>query len=174
MMMWRNDKGFTLVEVLAVVAILGAIMGVMSMSVISIMRIAPANNDRAVALRQVQNAGYWITRDILTASDVNVDSDPGTPQFLTLTVPLTPATDKTVVYELQTVSGTIKKLMRIEQDTGQQRLIAEKVFYDPPSPDSTGASYVSPEFTLTVTAIVSGAEKVSRQYAATQRVLLSP
>jgi prepilin-type N-terminal cleavage/methylation domain-containing protein len=71
-----NQKGFTLIEVLVTVGILGAIMGVMSMTVMSIMIIAPRSSNWAIALRQVQNAGYWISRDVLMSENVTVD-EPG-------------------------------------------------------------------------------------------------
>jgi len=67
----RNQKGFTLIEVLVTVGILGAIMGVMAMTVVTIMIISPKSNDQVIALRQVQNAGYWISRDVLGAKEVS-------------------------------------------------------------------------------------------------------
>jgi len=67
----RNQKGFTLIEVLVVVGILGAIMGVMAMTVVTIMIVSPKSNDQVIALRQVQNAGYWISRDVLGAKEVS-------------------------------------------------------------------------------------------------------
>ena len=72
----RSEKGFTLIELLVTVGILGAIMGVMSMVVTSIMIITPRTNDWAITLRQVQNAGYWISRDVLMSENVTVD-EPG-------------------------------------------------------------------------------------------------
>jgi len=69
----RNQKGFTLIEVLVAVGILGAIMGVMAMTVVTIMIISPKSNDQVIALRQVQNAGYWISRDVLGAKEVSPD-----------------------------------------------------------------------------------------------------
>ena len=78
-----NQKGFTLIEVLVTVGILGAIMGVLSMTVISIMIITPRTNDWAIALRQVQNAGYWISRDVLMSQIVTPAQNPGDP-FLAL------------------------------------------------------------------------------------------
>ncbi len=74
-----NQKGFTLIEVLVTVGILGAIMGVLSMTVISIMIITPRTNDWAIALRQVQNAGYWISRDVLMSQIVTPAQNPGDP-----------------------------------------------------------------------------------------------
>ena len=67
----RGEKGFTLIEVLVVVGILGAIMGVMAMTIMTIMIVSPKSNDQVIALRQVQNAGYWISRDVLMAKEVS-------------------------------------------------------------------------------------------------------
>lgn len=71
-----NEKGFTLIEMLVVIVILGAIMSVMSMTVIMIMKVSRQSNDYAIALRQVQNAGYWISRDAQMAQTVVTD-EPG-------------------------------------------------------------------------------------------------
>lgn len=67
----RNQKGFTLIEVLVTIGILGAIMGVMSMTVVTIMKISSQSNDQITVLRQVQNAGYWISRDVQMAKEVS-------------------------------------------------------------------------------------------------------
>ncbi|MBM3155618.1 MAG: prepilin-type N-terminal cleavage/methylation domain-containing protein [Chloroflexi bacterium] len=66
-----QNRGLTLVELLVAIAIGTAIMGVMSMSIASIMKITPLNNDRVITLNQVQNAGYWVSRDVLMAQVVD-------------------------------------------------------------------------------------------------------
>jgi prepilin-type N-terminal cleavage/methylation domain-containing protein len=66
-----EDRGFTLIELLVTLAIGTAIVGVMSMSITSIMKVTPLNNDRVITLNQVQNAGYWISRDVQMAQVVN-------------------------------------------------------------------------------------------------------
>jgi len=71
-----GNRGFTLIELLVTMAIGTAIVGVMSMSIVSMMKIAPLNTDRSVVLQQVQNAGYWISRDVQMAQVVNLD-EPG-------------------------------------------------------------------------------------------------
>jgi len=80
-MLKTTEKGFTLIEVLVTLAILGAIMGVMSAAVITIMRVHSQNTEWNVNLRQVQNAGHWISRDALMAQVV---SDNKTGVFLAL------------------------------------------------------------------------------------------
>jgi prepilin-type N-terminal cleavage/methylation domain-containing protein len=67
----RSSRGFTLMEVLVVLGIGTAIAGAMSMSIASITEITPLNNNRALTLRQVQNAGFWISRDVQMAQVVN-------------------------------------------------------------------------------------------------------
>jgi prepilin-type N-terminal cleavage/methylation domain-containing protein len=65
-----TEKGFTLIEMLVAMAIAGAIMGVMSAAVITIIRTTAQNDEWNVNLRQVQNAGHWITSDALMAQAV--------------------------------------------------------------------------------------------------------
>jgi prepilin-type N-terminal cleavage/methylation domain-containing protein len=67
----RREKGFTIIELLVSLAILGAIMGVMSAAVIIIMKTSSQNNEWNINLRQVQNAGYWISKDALMAQVVD-------------------------------------------------------------------------------------------------------
>jgi prepilin-type N-terminal cleavage/methylation domain-containing protein len=76
-----TEKGFTLIEMLVTLSIAAAIMGVMSASVITIFRTNAQNDEWNVNIRQVQNAGQWITRDALMAQVV---SDNTTGVFLRL------------------------------------------------------------------------------------------
>ena len=71
-----SEKGFTLIEVLVALAILGAIMTVTSAAVVILTRTSTQNNEWNFNLRQVQNAGHWISRDALMARVV-VTPTPG-------------------------------------------------------------------------------------------------
>jgi prepilin-type N-terminal cleavage/methylation domain-containing protein len=71
-----NQKGFTLIEILVALAIAGVILGVTSAAVITIIKTSSQNDEWNVNLRQVQNAGHWITRDALMAQVVS-DNTPG-------------------------------------------------------------------------------------------------
>jgi prepilin-type N-terminal cleavage/methylation domain-containing protein len=81
----QNEKGFTLIEVLVALAITAVMIPVMAMSTATILR----NNQQAVAhnivLQQVNNAGYWISRDVQTAKNVTLTEPSGFP--LTLVIP---------------------------------------------------------------------------------------
>jgi prepilin-type N-terminal cleavage/methylation domain-containing protein len=167
-----GENGFTLFELLITLSILGAITGVMAMTIMIFMKVGPESNDRAIALRQVQNAGYWISRDVLEAGNIIVDEDPGTTEFMTLNIRTSITDNKTVVYDLGDMAGGLKKLMRTDQDTGNQILVAEYLYYDPvgdPDNSTDVSTYVSPSFKIQIAAI-SGDAMVIREYEATQRV----
>jgi prepilin-type N-terminal cleavage/methylation domain-containing protein len=69
-----TEKGFTLIEVVIALALAGAIMGVMSASISTILRTTAQNDEWNVNLRQVQNAGHWITNDALMAQAVSTNT----------------------------------------------------------------------------------------------------
>jgi len=170
----RGEKGFTLIEVLVVVGILGAIMGVMAMTVMTIMIVSPKSNDHVIALRQVQNAGYWISRDTQMAQ--NIHTNLTAPEFLILTW-----TDwdlsgggniyHSVTYTLEDMPDGVKKLMRRHQDSegeDEQILIAEYIYYDPggdPDNSTKIIDYQNPTLTVRMTA-TSGEVTVIREYEA--------
>jgi len=162
-----TEKGFTLIELLVGIAILAFVVGAASMTVITMMRLSPQSNNWAIALRQVQNAGYWISRDVQSSNAVN--TSPPSPKFLVFTIPTGPSTSKQVEYEFEG-SGNLKKLTR--KDTGQTMMVAQYIYYNPGDPDnSTKATYDSTSRKLTfTTAATSGKTTVTRQYEATQRV----
>jgi prepilin-type N-terminal cleavage/methylation domain-containing protein len=164
-----NEKGVTLIELLVAIAILGAIVSVISMTISTVIKTSPLSNNWAIALRQVQNAGYWISRDVQMSKEVTVDQDPATPEFLTLIQPEWDAgsgavVDKTFVYEFENMSDSLKRLMRTDLDTAGQTMIAEYIY-------NTDAIYNTENHKLTVTiTAISGNATVSRQYEAAPRV----
>jgi len=165
-----DEKGFTLLELLVALSIAAFVVAAASMTIITMMRLSPQSNNWAIALRQVQNTGYWISRDVQMAQgEITVGT--GTPTFLTLTVPeweTDEVVPKTVVYEFEDMSGE-QWLVRTESIGGSivgQTAIAQYISM----PDTT-ATYddVTRTLTLKVTAI-SGNVPVTKRYETTQRV----
>jgi len=168
--MRQAENGFSLIEVIVVTAVVALIAGAASMTMFQVVKSTESSNDRMTAGNQVQNAGYWISRDAQMAESVTTD-DLTPPYFLILKW-----TDwgydedsiyHSVVYSLEDVSGGIGKLKRTHQDsvgTDEQRLVAEYVYYNPSDPDNTTkASYESRVLTLKLVAVFGDAEE-TREY----------
>ena len=165
-----SERGFTLIELVVGLSIAAFVVGAASMTTITMMRLTPQNNDWAVALRQVQNAGYWISHDVQTAQgDITVGD--GNPTFLTLTVPeweTDAVVNKTVVYEFEDMPDGLKRLMRNNQTDVEETMIAENI-----SNAVAEFTVASGMLTFTITA-TSGSAEVSRNYEAMQRVPAPP
>lgn len=171
-----DEKGFSLIEVLVVVAILGAIMGVMAMTINTIPKVSGESNDRALALRQVQNAGYWISRDTQMAQSVIADNLTS-PKFLIFKwtewdIGGTESIYHAVTYNLEDMPGGMKKLMRNHQDSlmpEEEILIAEYIYYNPGDAETTEViDYQNPALEVRITAIYGDAT-ISRDYEASRR-----
>jgi prepilin-type N-terminal cleavage/methylation domain-containing protein len=161
-----GEKGFTLLELLVALSIAAFVIAAASMTIITMMRLSPQSNNWAVALRQVQNTGYWISRDVMMSDTVT----PGTGDtFLTLTQPqINNSPPKNIVYQFANIDGE-QWLVRTESIGGSivgQTAIAQYISM----PDTT-ATYddVTRTLTLKVTAI-SGNVPVTKRYETAQRV----
>ncbi|MCJ7655339.1 MAG: type II secretion system GspH family protein [Dehalococcoidia bacterium] len=165
-----GERGFTLIELVVGLSIAAFVVSAASMTTVTMMRLTPQNNDWAVALRQVQNAGHWISHDIQTAQgDITVGT--GNPTFLTLTVPeweTDEVVNKTVVYEFEDMPDGLKRLMRNNQTDVEETVIAENI-----SNAVADFTVASGMLTFTITA-TSGTATVARDYEAMQRVPPAP
>ena len=86
--MKRGQKGFTLVEVLVVVAILGVIAVPLAYTTITLLTNPARSNDENVVLQQVRNVGDWISRDVQMARSVTASDPPSGGFPLTLQIPV--------------------------------------------------------------------------------------
>lgn len=160
-----DEKGFTLLELLVAIPIVVFVVGASSMAIITLMRVGPSSTNWAYALRQVQNAGYWISRDAQMSQGTITVGD-GNPTFLTMTVPqdANPAHNKQIVYDFQDIASLSSGLKLVRND-GNTIMIAEYISI-PTSP-----VYNSGNRTLTFTIrATSGNVPVTKTYEATQRV----
>jgi type II secretory pathway pseudopilin PulG len=164
----KGEKGFTLIELIIGISIAVFVVGAASMAIITMMRLSPRNSDWAIALRQVQNAGWWISRDVqMSQGDIDIGTGA---TYLTLTLPQdqNPAHNKQIVYEFQDMSDGLKRLSRNDQVT--QIMVAEYIsiptspIYDP----------VNHTLTFTIEATSGNVPPVFRTYEATQRVPAAP
>jgi prepilin-type N-terminal cleavage/methylation domain-containing protein len=155
----KSEKGFTLLELIVAISIAAFVTAAASMTIVTMMRLSPQNNNWAIALRQVQDTGYWISQDVLMSQTIVLGSGS---TYLTLTQPQTTSPPKTVVYQWQNMSGG-ERLLR--NDGTNTTMIAEYITSHP-QPD-----YSSDNRTLTFSITATfGNVPVTRQYEATQRV----
>ncbi len=159
-----GQKGFTLLELLVGISILAFIVGAISMTVITLMRLSPQSANLAIALRQVQNTGYWISRDVQMSQGA-IEDNPAPPEVISLTLPYESGgtiANKTVSYQFENINGQVW-LTRNDSVEGQTA-IAQYI-------SDTSVAYNPDNNTLdfTIEATYRGVP-VSRQYDAMQRV----
>lgn len=150
----KNETGFTLVEMIVVTALLATIVAAAGGAINVMLKSTQVSNDQGIALRQVQNAGYWITRDALMAQNVATD-EPGI--FLSLSWVDWDGN----VYDVSYVLND-NKLKR--ELNGAATLIAEYIHTD----STANWDPVERKLTVTIRASFNGTE-VERKYEATPR-----
>jgi len=179
--MKRSERGFTLIELLLVIAIVAGIALAAGAATAQIFASTRRSNDHITATRQVQNAGFWLSRDALMADHITFDNE--TPaNFLVLTW-----TDwsyeegedsiyHSATYSITDLSDDIGKLVRTHSSSDgadEQTLVAEYIYYnpsdDPVDPDTTKViSYQNSVLTIQLTSSFGEASEI-REYQIWQR-----
>lgn len=158
--MKRCERGFTLIELLVVIALIALLSSGAGVAVVQSITVTKSSNDHMTVIRQVQNAGYWISRDALMAENVIVDNLTP-PSFLIITwtewVYDGDSVYHSVTYSFQDPPDGIGKLLKrqyviYDADGGEigntMTLVAE---YIDSNPGATEASYTSPVLTVQIT-----------------------
>jgi prepilin-type N-terminal cleavage/methylation domain-containing protein len=78
-----SQRGFTLVEVMVALAVNAIIAGVITMSIFQIFTVNLTSNAHMTAIKEVENANYWISNDARMAQIANTNSASGFPLTLT-------------------------------------------------------------------------------------------
>ena len=170
----KNQKGFTLIEVLIAVAIFAVVVVAVNNVIVFIVR-SNSTSSHMAALRQVQQAGYRVNLDALQAQNISVSNVSGSGGF-PLTLNWT-AWDggkvHTVVYSLVNPSGGLYQLQRQETVTVDNQttttVVGQYIYFNTTSPSSTACSWnatanaTAKVLTLNITARV-GLQTESRTY----------
>ncbi len=82
----EKQRGFTIIELLLVIAITGAIGGVIAQTIMMMWDVVTDSRSHVAAIMQVQNAERWIERDAKMAQTVDVER---TDIFVTGTLTMT-------------------------------------------------------------------------------------
>lgn len=81
----NNQKGFTMVELLMAMAVAGIIAAAIGTTTAQVFNLNTRTSNHMVAVRQVQSAGYWVSRDAQMAQVRTVPGVPGLPFSLVWT-----------------------------------------------------------------------------------------
>jgi len=142
-----KQRGFTMIELLVIIALTGIIGTAATMSIHQILTGTALSNNQNTAINQVRNAGHWISRDAQMAN--NVTDSPEDGNFLKLTWTSWSGGNHIVAYSLLESSSGLKELWR-DYD-GQRTLIAQ--YIDPYNTNCTWHEVTS-ILTVTMTATV--------------------
>jgi prepilin-type N-terminal cleavage/methylation domain-containing protein len=151
----KKQLGFTLVELMIAIAVSGVITGAITTTVYQVVTGNFRTNNHMTAVRQVQEAGYWVSHDALMAQSVelageSVDDPDGTRFPFTLTWTEWDTNDvHHVVYSLD--GNELQRIHSINGTTEASIIIAE--FIDP-EPAKTSCDWDGGVLTFTVTATV--------------------
>jgi len=170
-----NEKGYTLIELLIAITIMVLASGAAGGAIFQIFKGMESNNDHMTAVRQVQNAGYYISRDAQMAQSVTTENLTP-PDFLIIKwTEWDDAGDPiyhSATYFFEDLTDGIGKLMRNHwSDAGadEETLIAQYIYYDPDDVDDTSkASYQSPVLTVQLTALFEETQE-TKEYQVTHR-----
>jgi prepilin-type N-terminal cleavage/methylation domain-containing protein len=147
----KNQLGFTLIELLLVLALTGAVTSATTATIFQVFDGNTRSSNHMEAIRQAQNAGYWVSHDAKMAQVIHIGDNPATTELELVKLTWTEWNNTThqATYTLQDT-----ELWR-DYD-GQSRCVAEYIDSDPANTNcgvAAGSSFNLPDsndaFTIT-------------------------
>ncbi len=155
----RNQRGITFVEVVMALAVSAILLGSISASISQLFKTNSSASNQMGAVRQVQNAGYWISRDTQMAQTIVVDNLTA-PNILQLSwTEWTSDTVQNVTYSI--VNSQLKR-----NNGGNESIIASYI-----DPAQTSCNLTDNKLILTVTATVGSGQQTRSE---TRRYEVNP
>lgn len=150
----RRQGGFTLLEILVALAITGFIGAGLNTAIIQIMKVNALTNNYVIAVKQVENAAYWISRDVRMAQTVQPGGGSGFP--LNLAWVEWGGTTHQIDYTLQ--NGQLIRSSSVNATPPVVMMVARHISSNA---DNTSCQYSNGVFNFKLTASVSGFRPVS-------------
>ncbi|HEY33289.1 MAG TPA: prepilin-type N-terminal cleavage/methylation domain-containing protein [Dehalococcoidia bacterium] len=159
----KNQRGLTAIETLIAITIAGLVIAGITMTIIQLMNVNDSGVSHMTAMNQVQNTGYWISKDTLQAKCIDLGLDGGFPLVLAWTSPDT-YDDHKVRYTL--ANHRLQRDIFVNDVPVGSTHIADDI-------SSISLENELGKYTLTVTATTSGQQENSatRVYDIVPRVL---
>jgi len=107
----KDQRGFTLLELLIAILLTGIITGSISMTILQVFNMNTRTSNHMTAVRQVQHAGFWVSPDVQMAQGVVTGGSPGVLLTLTWNEGGTGIPHE-VIYTLVDMSGGLQILWR--------------------------------------------------------------
>jgi len=168
----KGQKGFTLIELALAMAIGGIIAAAVTMTIFQVVDSSGRTSNHVTAVRQVQSAGYWVSKDVQMAQQEPDIVSGGGGELESITLDWTDWDGNVyqVTYTLEDMSvGSLEELQRVEHETKANgtettETIVVAEFIDP---ENTSCDYTDGKLTFTVTVMVgagSAAQPETRTY----------
>lgn len=173
--MIKREHGFTAIELLLALGSIALIaLGAMSV-IFQVFPAADRNNGRIVSASQVQDAGYWLSRDAEMAETI-IATSLTPPDLLIVTwterdYDSVSSVYHSATYTMHALSGNVGQLKRQHWSSGganDEVLVANFIYYNTGDPAGSQASYTDPVLTLQLTSRLGDATE-TRQYRVTRR-----
>jgi len=185
----KNERGFTLIELVVALALSTIIMGIAAGLIVRVVGLTQAVpgissapvDDRALVVRQLQNAGFWVTSDVLKSQSVKCNDTIindftwyiGSGNITLRWMDWSSGNTTRVAYNTSTDAAGLNELWRYEQlyDTGNNPVgneMASRIAQYLESSSSCQWNSTAKVLTLNVTACLGG-ERQNRIYTVKAR-----
>ena len=169
--MRRKEFGFTIIELLIAISIMAVATVAAGAGIFQTFQNNARNNDKNTAITQLENAGYWISHDVLMSKSVNTSGS----NFLSVSWTEYESSDLyEVTYTFENMDkGDYKNLLRtqsINSTDNTTRLVAKYVNSDP---SKTTCSFSDGTFNLTVT-VTAGEGGLTQSETRTYEIIPRP
>ena len=159
-------KGFTIIELIIAMAIAVLVTGASTVALSQIFGGTDRNNNQLTAARQIENAGFWISRDTQRAQSIST-SNLTPPDLLVLNWTEWDVDGNPVYYlvrySFDNVTANIGRLKRnylSSAGVNQQTLVGLNLYYNPNDSENTSkASYENTALTVQLTVILNKAHE---------------